>query len=256
MVTGPTTTGPTATGPATGRIGRARELWRLFRAEGTDPAAFYGRLAADAVGGFERRYGSLAGRWVGDVGSGPGYYTEAFRAAGAAVLPLDGDFGELHLAGDAPDGAVVGDAERLPVRTGSLDGVFCSNMLEHTPRPERVIGEFARVLRPGGWGYVSFTNWYSPWGGHEMSPYHLLGPRRGVGLYERRHGVDHKHRVGENLFPTHIGGVLQTFAARADLTVVRVEPRYYPWAWPVAKVPGLREVVSWNCVIRFEKRAS
>lgn len=241
--------------PRAGRIARTRELWRLFRAEPDDPGPFYRRLAADVAATVERRYGSLAGTRVADIGSGPGFYTEVFRAAGAVVVPLDGDAVELHLAGAAPAGAVVGDAEGLPLRSASLDGVFCSNMLEHTPQPAAVIAEFARVLRPGGWGYLSFTNWWSPWGGHEMSPYHLLGPRRGERVYERRHGPDHKHRVGVNLHPTHIGATLRTFAARPDLRVVRVEPRYYPWAWPVVRVPGLREVVTWNCVIRFEKTA-
>lgn len=235
------------------QIARTVELWRLFRNEGDDPGAFYRRLAADAVAGFERRHGALAGTVMADVGCGPGYYTEAFRAAGATVLPLEYDPDELRLAGDPPSGAVVGDAQRLPIRTGALDAVFCSNMLEHTPRPAAVIDELARVLRRGGWGYLSFTNWYSPWGGHEMSPYHLLGPTWGVRLYERRHGPDHKHRVGENLYVTHIGETLRMFAAHPDVAVLRAEPRYYPWAAPIMTVPGARELLAWNCVVRFER---
>jgi len=234
-------------------VTRTAELWKLFRNERSDPGAFYRRLAADAVAGFERRYGSLAGKRMADVGCGPGYYTEAFRAAGAVVLPLEYDPAELRLAGEPPADAVVGDAERLPIATGALDAVFCSNMLEHTPRPATVVDEMARVLRPGGWGYLSFTNWYSPWGGHEMSPYHLLGPERGVRLYEKRHGTDHKHRVGENLYVTHIGDALRMFEAHPDLVVRRTEPRYYPWAAPIMKVPGAREVLAWNCVVRFER---
>lgn len=239
---------------ASGRVSRALELWRLFRAERRDPGPFYRRLADDAVRGLEARHGSLAGRRIGDVGCGPGYYTAAFRAVGAVVVPIDGDLGELGAGGRPPEGAVVGDARRLPLASGALDAVFCSNMLEHTPDPDAVIGELIRVLRPGGWGYLSFTNWYSPWGGHEMSPYHLLGPRRGPALYERRHGTDHKHRVGENLFPTHVGEVIRRFAARPDVTVTSVEPRYWPWASFLMRIPGVREVLAWNCVIRFVRR--
>ena len=239
--------------PVKVQVQRTVELWKLFRNEGDDPGAFYRRLAVDAVAGFEQRYGSLDGARVADVGCGPGYYTEAFRAAGAFVVPLEYDADELRLAGDPPAGAMLGDAERLPLRTGALDGVFCSNMLEHTPRPGNVIDEMARVLRPGGWGYLSFTNWYSPWGGHEMSPYHLLGPERGVRLYDKRHGPDHKHKVGENLYVTHIGDTLKRFDDHPDLEVTRTEPRYYPWAAPVMKVPGARELLAWNCVVRFRR---
>ena len=43
------------------------------------------------------------------------------------------------------------------------------------PDPMGLIEEMIRVTRPGGLVYLSFTNWYSPWGGHEMSPWHYLG---------------------------------------------------------------------------------
>jgi SAM-dependent methyltransferase len=230
------------------------ELWRLFRAERDDPAPFYQRLANDVVGDLEQRHGRLFERRIVDLGSGPGFYTRAFREVGAVVLPLESEIAELQLAGDPPTGAVVGDAARLPIRSRTVDGVFCSNMLEHTRDPARVIDEMARILRQGGWAYLSFTNWYSPWGGHEMSPYHLLGPRLGVRLYERRHGPEHKHRVGENLFPTHIGPVLSLFAARDDVQVDSVEPRYWPWASFITRIPGVRELLSWNCVVRFTRR--
>jgi SAM-dependent methyltransferase len=237
-----------------GPLTRVVELWRLFRAEQSDPGPFYRRLAADTIAGIERRHGSIAGATVADVGCGPGYYTEALRAAGAFVLPIDADLTELFGAGRPPTGAVIGDARRLPLRSGALDGVLCSNVLEHTPAPVALIDEMARVLRVGGWGYLSFTNWYSPWGGHEMSPYHLLGPRRGVRLYERRHGTGHKHHLGVNLFPTHIGAVLRIFSAHPHLDLERAEPRYYPWAAPIMRIPLAREVLAWNCVIRFRRR--
>ena len=94
-------------GAVSDRLSRAVELWKLFRNERSDPGAFYRRLAADAVAGFERRVGSLAGKRMADIGCGPGYYTEAFRAAGATVLPIEYDPAELRLAGVPPAGAVV-----------------------------------------------------------------------------------------------------------------------------------------------------
>lgn len=50
---------------------------------------------------------------------------------------------------------VRGDAERLPFAAASLAGVVCSEVLEHTLAPERVLRELARVLRPGGRAVVS-----------------------------------------------------------------------------------------------------
>jgi SAM-dependent methyltransferase/predicted O-methyltransferase YrrM len=248
-------TAPTSTPPELHGLERARTLWRLFRREQVDPAPFYRFLAAEAARDLERRHGPLDGTVVGDLGCGPGWYTEAFRARGAVVLPVEGSLDELLGGGTPPPGAVIGDAARLPVPDGSLDGVFCSNMLEHTPDPGAVIREMARVVRPGGWAYLSWTNWYSPWGGHDMTPYQFLGPRLGPKLYERRHGPPRKNRYGEGLFACHIGPTLRLAGSVPGLRIESVEPRYWPWASFVMRVPGVREVLAWNCVIRFTREA-
>jgi SAM-dependent methyltransferase len=234
---------------------RAQTLWRLYRNEPQQPEPFYRMLAAETVRDLERRYGSLAGRTILDLGCGPGYYTDAFRAAGARVLPLDGAFIELDLAGDPPPGAVLADAGRTPLADASVDGAFCSNLLEHTPDATPIVAEMERVLKPGGWGYLSWTNWYSPHGGHFMSPYHLLGTRLGPRVYERLKGPPPKHRYGETLWAVHIGPTLRLVGGHESLEIESVEPRYWPWARPVMKVPGVREVAAWNCVIRTRKRA-
>jgi SAM-dependent methyltransferase len=230
-------------------------LWRLWRSEREDPAPFYAVLAHDVVGRLERRYGALHGQTVLDVGCGPGFYTKALRAAGACVIPLDNSRAELELAGAPPEGAVLGDAMDLPLADATVDGVLSSNMLEHTPDPTAVLDEIERVLRPGGWAYVSFTNWYSPWGGHDISPYHYLGPRLGLRLYERRHGPPRKNRPGEQLFPLHIGPTLRDLDRRSGVVVDAVEPRYWPRLRFIVRVPILRELATWNCAIYLRRRA-
>jgi SAM-dependent methyltransferase len=233
----------------------ALTLWRLWRSEREDPAPFYAVLARDVVGRLERRYGSLSGQTVLDVGCGPGFYTKALRAAGAHVIPLDNSRAQLELAGDPPEGALLGDAMDLPLADASVDGVLSSNMLEHTPDPWLVLDEIERVLRPGGWAYVSFTNWCSPWGGHDISPYHYLGPRLGLRLYERSHGPPRKNRPGEELFPLHIGPTLRDLRRRPGVVVDAVEPRYWPRLHFVVRVPLVRELATWNCAIYLRRRA-
>lgn len=238
-----------------GHLERARTLWRLFRNERDEPEPFYSFLAREVAEQLEGMHGPLAGQLLADLGCGPGFYTRALRAKGALVLPVDAEMAELTLAGEPPSGCILADAGSLPLASGTLDGVFCSNLLEHTARPFEVLSEMARVLRPGGWGYLSWTPWWSPWGGHEMSPYHLLGPKVGTGLYEALHGPPRKNRFGEGLFVTKVGQVLAYMRSREDIEVIRVEPRYWPWAKAICSVPGAREVLSWNCVVHFTKRA-
>ncbi|MEA2439813.1 MAG: hypothetical protein QOH76_1237 [Thermoleophilaceae bacterium] len=243
---------PTAVPRARG-IARVRTMWRLFRQEQSNPEPFYRLLAAEAVEELERRYGSLAGRTILDLGCGPGFYTDAFRARGATVIPVDKSQAEMEMVGAAPDGALLADAGALPLADDSVDGVFCSNLLEHTPNSPDVICEIERTLRRGGWAYISWTNWYSPWGGHDMSPYHYLGPRLGPRLYERRHGPPRKNPYGDGLWAVHIGPTLRLVRGRPGLEITSVEPRYWPRLAFLVRIPLLREFVTWNCVIHAVK---
>ncbi len=41
-------------------------------------------------------------------------------------------------------------ALHIPCRTGSIDSVLCTQLIEHVPEPQRVLAEIARVLKRGG----------------------------------------------------------------------------------------------------------
>jgi SAM-dependent methyltransferase len=241
---------------------RSVRLFRLFLAEQTDPETFYATLAEDAVRQVAE-HGGLEGLTVVDVGGGGGWFTAAFRARGAHCYLFEPDPAELRLrmaaAGGtavadsrrvAPGGAVVADGYWLPVRDGGADVTFSSNVLEHVPDPMGLIEEMIRVTRPGGLMYLSFCNWYSPWGGHEMSPWHYLGSGYAERRYVRRHQREPKHHRGVNLFAVHIGPTLRALRARPDVTIVAAGPRYYPrWCGFLVRLPGLREVVTWNLML-------
>jgi SAM-dependent methyltransferase len=232
---------------------RVRTLWRLFRGEKEDPAPFYRLLAAEAAEDLESRYGPFRGKTIVDLGCGPGFYAEALRATGATVIPIDNDEAEMTMVGVAPADALIANAADLPLADASVDGAFCSNLLEHTPNAEAVIREIERVLRPGGWGYISWTNWYSPWGGHDMTPYQYLGPTWGPRLFERRHGPPRKNPYGDGLWAVHVGPMIRLAKSQSHLYVERIEPRYWPQLAFICRIPLLREFVTWNCVIRVRK---
>jgi SAM-dependent methyltransferase len=135
-----------------------------------------------------------------------------------------------------------------------MDGVFCSNVLEHTPRPAAILDEIQRVLRPGGWAYVSWTNWYSPWGGHAIAPFHYLGPQLGANVCRRILGEPRGPNLPlVNLWITHIGEVLRLVDTRPALRLIEAHPRYYPSQRWIVRVPVLREVATWNCVLLIRR---
>ncbi len=235
--------------PSVDHVMRSVRLFRLFLAEQTDPEGFYTSLAEDAVQQVAE-HTELAGQTVVDVGGGGGWFTAAFRARGAHCYLFEPDSAELFSRATVPAGAVVSDGYWLPVGDGQADVVFSSNVLEHVPDPMGLIEEMIRVARPGGLIYLSYTNWYSPWGGHEMSPWHYLGPRYAQRRYLRRYQRQPKHTCGVNLFPLHVGPMLRGLQARPDVEIVAARPRYYPrWCRVLIRLPGLREVATWNLML-------
>jgi SAM-dependent methyltransferase len=230
-------------------LARSIRLFRLFLVEQTDPDRFYSELAADAASQVAQ-YCQLDGRVVLDIGGGAGHFTAAFRDRGADSYLFEPDQTEMRSRGDQPSGAVLADGYWLPVTDGSADVCFSSNVLEHVPDPVGLIEEMIRATRPGGVIYLSFTNWYSPWGGHEMSPWHLLGAARAERRYRRRYGREPKHHVGGNLYKLHIGPTLRLLRARSDVQVIDALPRYYPrWCKPLVRLPGIREIAAWNLLV-------
>jgi SAM-dependent methyltransferase len=232
-------------------IGRSLRLFRAFRTEQTDPEGFYTLLAEDAAAQIED-HTALADRTVADIGGGGGYFSAAFARRGANCVLVEPDARELGGRGHA----VLGDGLRLPLRDGSLDVAFSSNVLEHVPDPGTFVDEMVRVTRPGGLVYLSYTLWLSPWGGHETSPWHFLGGRYAARRYAKRHGHPPKNVYGESLFPVGAGRILRAVRAREDVRVLEARPRYYPgWCGFLVRLPLLRELLTWNLLLILRRES-
>lgn len=225
-----------------------RRSWRLFsafRAEQTDPARFYGLLAEDSAQ-ILLRHAPLEGATLLDVGAGPEQFARCFRAHGARYVAVDHDESVASVA----DGGLVGDAHRLPVATGSVDIAFSSNLVEHVRLPAVVVGELVRVTRPGGIVVISYTNWLSPWGGHEASPWHWFGGRYAVRRYTRTHGHPPKNRLGETIHAVSVAWGMRWALAAPDVVLLEARPRYLPdWCRFLVRVPVVREFLSWNLLL-------
>ena len=97
-----------------------------------------------------------AGKVIVDVGCGGGLVAEEIARLGATVIGVDPSAPSIATArahaarmGLAIDYR-VGSGERLPAGDACADVVYCLDVLEHVAEPGAVIGETARVLKPGG----------------------------------------------------------------------------------------------------------
>lgn len=81
-----------------------------------------------------------AGQRVFNMGAG-------FRASPAGFRALDRE--------GYPGVSLAGDLAALPLRSDSVDGILCEMVLEHVEQARQALGEFARVLKPGGRMYLA-----------------------------------------------------------------------------------------------------
>jgi SAM-dependent methyltransferase len=87
-----------------------------------------------------------------DAGCGTGRFAQGLAHQGHEVIGVDGNVDMLRVARRRVPSArfVLGDLHALPVADASVDLVVCALALSHVPSLEPVMGEFARVLVPGG----------------------------------------------------------------------------------------------------------
>jgi SAM-dependent methyltransferase len=103
--------------------------------------ALFDRQLRETLAGWQRRLSGV----VLDVGSG-------FQPYRDLAQPETRWFGiDLPTtASGRPLASAFGSAEALPVRSGCVDAVLCTQVIEHLPHPWEFFREAARVLRPGG----------------------------------------------------------------------------------------------------------
>jgi SAM-dependent methyltransferase len=238
-------------------------LTRLIRTKRSDDASnFYGMQAEESLRWLKGQgITSATHRTALDLGCGNGFFGAQLVAEGYATTFSD-EKEYIDASVPRPINFIQFDIclDDL-AKLGRHDLVILSNVLEHLPDPDRILKHIPNLLNPGGVFYLCWTNWLSPYGGHEFTPYHYLGCKMATWLHEslpekllidrRRDG--HPHTLGQNLFPTYIGRTLRLLRGVKGLEVVDYVPRYYSELRWLAHVPVLREFVCWNFAVLIRR---
>ncbi|MFQ5792876.1 MAG: class I SAM-dependent methyltransferase [Acidobacteriota bacterium] len=164
--------------------------------------------------------------WVLDVGCGAGHLLAAMPRG--RLLGLDISHTVLRWARrrlGPPVTLHLADAARLPIATGTVDKVCCSEVLEHVLDPSAVLSELARIVKPTGVVVVSFPNeplinrlkaWLPR---SRLMPASGSNPDRYT-MPERMDEEWHLHSFDLRSFRSLVDGVLRVEVVRA-----------VPWAW-------------------------
>jgi SAM-dependent methyltransferase len=108
-----------------------------------------------------------------DYGCGPGHDLVGFISSSrpARVIGMDvsgTSLAEAKARVDLHGGKVDlmqidEDEQRLPLANASVDVIHSSGVLHHTHDPGRILREFRRILKPGGFAQVMVYNYDSVW---------------------------------------------------------------------------------------------
>jgi SAM-dependent methyltransferase len=228
-----------------------RLIWQYLSHR--DDPSFYVFQAEDAIKWLERwGVAFTPGVTVLDLGCGHGIFGAALAKRGCQVTFADEYEGLLpELSGSRFLLVNIDKDDLAPL--GQYDVVICSNVYEHLSKPDQFLQNVGKILKPNGKLFLSWTNWLSVWGGHEFSPFHYLGTRRGHRIYDRIAKRPRKHTPYENLFPTYIGETMKKVRENPQLEVLKTAPRYYPEFSFLMHLPVLREFLAWNCAMVIRK---
>jgi SAM-dependent methyltransferase len=107
----------------------------------------YSHLLAQIATAAPRASGRLL-----DVGCGDKPYEATFRPFVTEYIGIEheGVFPNTNASSGERRPDLYYDGRRLPFEDASFDTVLSIQVIEHTPRPQALISEMARVLRPGG----------------------------------------------------------------------------------------------------------
>jgi 2-polyprenyl-6-hydroxyphenyl methylase / 3-demethylubiquinone-9 3-methyltransferase len=109
--------------------------------------------------------GGIAGKRIVDIGCGGGILAESMAAQGALVTGVDLSEKALKVAklhqletGVQLEYRLIAAEALAEEQPDTYDIVTCMEMLEHVPDPVSTLGACARLVKPGGWVFLSTLN--------------------------------------------------------------------------------------------------
>jgi SAM-dependent methyltransferase len=190
------------------------------------------------------KYGLSNATKILDIGSGiGGYIYELAKTFPNAIIfaldlnPLEFTINKTKNISNIK--IIRGDGMIMPFKENTFDFVLASSVIEHVGSQENFISEMKRVCKKNGICYISFPPYYSPVGGHDLSPFHYLPGNLPLIIYSKKVKFGCESFKNYGLVKTTIMGIEKL--TQKNFTILDIKPRIFYFLKPIAKIPIIRE---------------
>jgi len=151
-------------------IGREQGDW-------TNYLKFQKFQAEEIIKEISKRGLKLSNMKVLEIGAGKGGYSQIFKKYSNEFVMSDFKDSFILNKDSNLNFKKVDINQKFPFENNEFDFIFSCSLIEHIKHPENMLVESKRVLKPDGFLYLSFPPFYSPFGGHNVKPFHLFGEK-------------------------------------------------------------------------------
>lgn len=171
-----------------------------------------------------------------DCGAGMGGFLQGLAKIGQRVFATDIDLDSVrHCAERGCAESVVSNGYALPYADASFDLVCMFDTIEHIPDDHRAMAEVVRVLKPGGFVFVSVPAYQFLYANNDRVAQHYRRYTRG-GLRRLFEGaglsVERNTHTNVFLFPLILPAVLGIKALEAVMSK-EADPDHTNLTWPI-----------------------
>ncbi len=184
-----------------------------------------------------------------EIGAGPGGYSPLLFEEAKSFIASD-MFPDPFFDNSPIPFRQFDVCAEFPFENESFDLIYCSSLIEHLAKPDIMLAQCRRVLRPGGALFVTFPPFYSlaMMGGHTFKPFHMLGERLSLFVHNKLHNDNVTSYAdcygGYGLYPLSIADVSHMIV-NANFRITDIYPRMQPFN--TCHLPGiLKDLTTWH----------
>ena len=209
--------------------------------------AFQKFQAEEIINELKKRNIDLSDMIVLELGAGFGGYSSVFNKYAKELIISDLSEPLVLKTNSYLKFKKVDVTGKFPFGSNCFDFVFSCSLIEHIKHPENMLFEIRRVLKPGGFLYLSFPPFYSPIGGHSVKPFHFLGEKLAIKItnaVKKRNIKSYDSMHGDfGLFRRTIKSV-KKLLRKQGFEIKGIWTRFLPLN--TAKIPFLNEFLTWH----------